>query len=222
MFSFEGAEHRIPTNLGNSAIHGTVFAHKWQVIAQSSSRVVLETEFGPSWPWVGRVTESIAIRRRGFETRIEIEAGPGERFPAGAGFHPWFRRRGCDPSVQVRADQILETDGGLIPSGRRSTPSGDEDLRDGPKLGERRIDTVYGGVVAPQVIAWDDLILKVSADNAAYACVYTPPEGFCVEPMTCAADAFNLESAGFDAGIAVVTTDSPLAITAQWDFEPAP
>ena len=52
--------------------------------------------------------------------------------------------------------------------------------------------------------------------SAGYAQVYTPPQAICLEPQTCAPDAFNLSGRGIDAGMRVVAPGAPLITATTW------
>lgn len=210
-FSFEGQPISLPNNLGGSAIHGTAFAKPWRVIDRTDTRVDLEFLLDEPWPWSGALRQSVELLGNTLDLTLEVHAERGQRFPAGAGWHPWFSRRGVDPRVRVNASEYLETDEALIPTGNLLRAVGESDLTGGAPLGARRLDQVYADPVWPVTIDWDDLRLELSAStNATCVCIYTPPEGFCVEPMTCAADAFNAKSGAEGFGPSVVDADSPL------------
>lgn len=210
-FSFEGHSFSLPMNFGGSAIHGTAFAKSWKVIGRSDTKAELEFTLDEPWPWRGALRQSIDVRDNSLSLTLEVHAERDQRFPAGAGWHPWFSRRGMDPRVRVNAPEYFETDEDLIPTGTLLHAVGDSDLTGRTPLGDRRLDQVYADPVWPVTIDWDDLRLEISAStNATYVCIYTPPEGFCIEPMTCAADAFNTKGSADCFGTTVVDADSPL------------
>lgn len=216
-FSFKDTTYEVPVNFGDAAIHGTVCSQQWKVVDAGSSHCVLATPLGSDWPWPGEADQRIEVGSGLLTTRLTVRTRAGAGFPAGAGWHPWFSRRKQDPSVTVRASGYFETGEALIPTGPPVEPSGDNDLREGKALGKRRIDAGYAGVTGPLEIRWDDITLNIDLSaNLSYAFVFTPLGGFCVEPQSCAADAFNLEAAGISAGVSVVTADTPLVVEAKW------
>lgn len=220
-FSFEGQSYSLPTNLGISAIHGTSFAKPWKATNCSDTKVDLEFILEEPWPWSGALHQSIEVHDNSVRLTLEVHAGRGQRFPAGAGWHPWFSRRGMDPAVRLNAPEYLETDENLIPTGARLPAFGDFDLGIGTPLGNRRLDHVYAEPVWPVIIDWEDLHLEISAStNAKYVCIYTPPEGFCIEPMTCAANAFNAKNAVGELSTAVVDEDCPLIVRSRLQLWP--
>jgi galactose mutarotase-like enzyme len=107
----------------------------------------------------------------------------------------------------------------LVPTGDVVEPVGDADLRSGPLLDQRRLDDFYGGVDGPLEVRWGDLHLTMtSSDNVRHAVVFTEQDrGFCVEPQTCAPDAFNLAARAVEGtGLAVVDPGYPLVATTSW------
>lgn len=220
-FSFEGNSFTLPANFGSSAIHGTAFAEPWTVVSSSEREADLEYPLGEAWPWRGKVRQSVEVSENVLALTLEIHAEPGQRFPAGAGWHPWFSRRGGNPRVEVKSSEYFETDEELIPTGRLVRVHDSSDLTESPTLDDRRLDQVYANPIWPIAVEWHDLRIEISAStNASCVCLYTPPEGFCIEPMTCAANAFN---AGGDArafGAAVVDSNSPLIVRSWMRFWP--
>ena len=56
-----------------------------------------------------------------------------------------------------------------------------------------------------------------SSPNVTHAVIYTPKQAVCIEPQTCAPDAFNLAAQGIaGAGMAVVDARHPLSATTTW------
>jgi galactose mutarotase-like enzyme len=67
-------------------------------------------------------------------------------------------------------------------------------------------------------LRWDDLEVWMEwSGTGTHAVVYTPPEAVCLEPQTCAIDAFNLQARGIDdIGVAVVEPGHPLVASTTW------
>ncbi len=155
----------------------------------------------------------------GIAQRIELYATRGA-FPAGVGWHPWFRRDvrpGHDVRVLVDADQHYETVD-MIPTGWLKPAVGEHDLRRGEPLARRRLDACYRHPRGSLRIRWGGIELRMEqSPNVAHAVVYTPAHAVCVEPQTCAIDAFNLAAQGIDGtGVALVEPGSPLVAGTTW------
>jgi hypothetical protein len=56
-----------------------------------------------------------------------------------------------------------------------------------------------------------------SSSEVTHAVVYTPEHAVCVEPQTCANDAFNLDARGVEGtGVTIVEPGRPLVATTIW------
>jgi aldose 1-epimerase len=217
-FQWEGKSYELPPNHGRHSIHGRGVYLPWQVVDadRRSCRMVLEPVDG--WPFAARMEQRIVVDPQGLGQTVEVASIAGA-FPAGAGWHPWFRRadRGST-RILVDADEYYETDGDLIPIGRRAGVSGELDLRGGPAVGERRLDCCYWKVRHPArvTVRGIELSLEWSA-NVTHVVVYTPENAVCIEPQTCAPDAFNLSARGLaNTGVGIVEPGSPLVAWTSW------
>jgi aldose 1-epimerase len=225
-FTWDGVEHALPANDGRHSIHGRAVYLPWSVEHQSMASCALSIAFGPAegWPFACVAEQHIEATDHGVNLRLAVKSA-GETFPAGVGWHPWFRRDvrpGAEAAVRVPAPVHYERRQDLIPTGVVGEPAGDADLRAGPVLGERRLDDFYGGVVEAMEITWGDLRLRMTSGwNVQHAVVFTEQErGFCVEPQTCAPDAFNLYARGVEGtGLAVVEPGIPLVAQASWRWQ---
>jgi aldose 1-epimerase len=182
---------RLRRTHGRHAIHGLTWNRRWTVESATATEATLAIELPRTeWRMGGRVRQRAKVTPTGLRLEAEIEAG-GEPMPAALGWHPWFLRRG-DPRLRVDAAAFQLTKG-MIPTGGSAGVEGRTDLRAGPHLGRRRLDLAYVEARSPAVITWPDLELTVAFDPArAPLVVYTPPESFCVEPLTAAPNALAL------------------------------
>lgn len=178
---------QLPRTHGRHAIHGLVHGAAWRLddVRGSAAEQVIEAsvELAPlGWPFRGRVRQRISLAPGRLVLRAAVEAD--EPMPAALGWHPWFLRGGSDPSVRLAADRVLETRA-MIPTGSTVDVRGAADLRRGPRLGRRRLDTAYVAARAPVTITWPDLALDLEfAPPVSTVVVHTPPRAFCVEPQT--------------------------------------
>jgi len=218
-FTWRGRMYALPADAPPHSLHGVGHTRPWRIELATRTRCRLSLAFDDSWPFGGRAVQEFALLADGIAQRIEVHTA-GRAFPAGAGWHPWFRRDvrpGADVRVLVDADRVYETHE-MIPTGWLKPALGDSDLRGYPALGARRLDHCYRDTRGDLRIRWGDLELRMaSSPNVAHAVVYTPPEGVCVEPQTCAIDAFNLDAQGIAGGGSVVVTPGrPLVATTRW------
>lgn len=217
-FTWEGRLYNVPVNAGPHSIHGRGVYREWVLEEIATDRCRLSIVF-EGWPFPARATQEVRVRDDRIEQRVELRSEGGSRFPAGIGWHPWFRRDiggSRDARVLVDADRVYETQD-MIPTGWLQAAQGDLDLRAYPALGDRRLDACYRHPRA-LAIRWGSLELRMeSFPNVRHAVVYTPVHAVCVEPQTCASDAFNLARQGIDGvGVAIVSPSRPLTAETVW------
>jgi aldose 1-epimerase len=210
----------------NAAIHGLGVGAPWKVDWRTPAAIGMSLSLDAAgWPWPAHAAQRIDVGEDEVHLSMEVRAPTGVRFPAGCGWHPWFRRslRGADAvRVEINAGERLELVS-MRPSGRVLAVEGDYDLRGYPGLGDRRLDDCYAGVRGPLRLRWGTLDLTMHlSSNLTYAVVYTPEHAVCVEPQTCAIDAFNLDADGTPAGTAIVDSGHPLSATVSWRWTLSP
>jgi aldose 1-epimerase len=218
---FEGKRYELPLNDPAGAIHGLGSAAVWHVDWRTTAAIGMSLDLREAgWPWPARASQRIEVSDQEVRLSMDVRAPVGVRFPAGCGWHPWFRRRlrdaGDDVRVRVDADERYELIS-MIPTGRVVPVDGAHDLRACPKIGARRLDDCYRGVRSPVRIRWGAIEATiVLSPNLSHAVVYTPDHAVCVEPQTCAIDAFNLDALGTRAGTVVVDAGNPLTAGVSW------
>ncbi len=219
-FVWRGRLYSVPLSPGHPhALHGRACFLPWDVERATAAACRISVNFDRGWPFGGRAAQEFRVLDDGIALRMEIHSD-GEAFPAGCGWHPWFRRDvrpGHDVRVLVDASQWYETDD-MIPTGWLKPALGAYDLRGYPELGDRRLDTCYFAPKGALRVRWGDIELAMERSrNLTQAVVYTPAEAVCVEPQTCAIDAFNLDEQGIsDTGTAIVEPGRPLIATTTW------
>jgi len=218
-FSLRGETVALAPNFENHAIHGVCFDRPWMLESAAPSACLLRVDFDGRWPFGGYAVQRIEALDDGVAQTVEIHARDLP-FPGGVGWHPWFRRDlgGAEHvHAQVDASVRYELRAG-IPTGKVVEVDGDYDLRRYPRLGIRRLDDCYACPAGPMRLRWDDLELWMeSSSNVSHAVAYTPEHAVCIEPQTCAIDAFNLEAAGHDdAGVLIIEPEHPLVASTTW------
>jgi aldose 1-epimerase len=220
-FIWDGRTYALAANDGPHAIHGLGVWTAWQIEHATTTACRLALDLTGRWPFPARAIHELRLAPDALTLRLELHATGGVAVPAGLGWHPWFRRdpvAGEAPCLRLDAAETYETTPDLIPTGRLLPVDGDADLRAGPALGDRRLDSCYRDVRLPITVRWGVIDLTIGGSpNLAHAVVYTPQRGFCVEPQTCAPDAFNLAARGVKgAGLAVARPGEPLVAESTW------
>jgi aldose 1-epimerase len=217
-FTWRGREYDVPTDGKPHAIHGRVMQRPWEVVQATRTSCDLRCELDEGWPWPGWVTQWFEMGDGWLRMELGVHAEL-EAFPAGCGWHPWFRRDVGEGDVRVRVPgmkRYVMTEN--VPTGEIVRVEGESDLREGPALRERRLDDCYRAIEGPIEIHWGGLTLTMEIDcEAPHVQVFTPEYAFCVEPETCAPDAFNLDVRGVEGtGMAVAEPGKPVRIGCMW------
>jgi len=213
-YSFDRVTYQLPlTEPGpGNAIHGLGRWARWTAIRHEPAAVTLALDIPPQpgWPFEVRVEVSYELHpEHGLAVTTVARNTGSRRAPFGAGFHPYLSLRGrslAEVTLQVPATQRLVTDDARIPVGVQSVMGTAYDLRRRRRLRDLRLDdaftqlhTDHGRGVAQMrtpaggATVWFD-------ESFRYVQVYTPDllarglPAVAVEPMTCAADAFNSRS----------------------------
>ncbi len=232
-FTFEGKQVTLPVNdtKSVSAIHGLTLWKPWQAVRQGAGddegawvtcglRTADVPELESAYPFPYDIEYTYRLRDGRLESEITVLNTGSGSLPMGFGLHPWFpmplSQRGDRRTCRISAptERIWELDG-LIPTGRIAKPSADRDLSAGVPLGDLEFDDVYTGLNAdgsewsrstcldPQT----GVEVEVLADSAfRELVVYAPHDrpAVCLEPYTCAPNAFNLAAEGIDSGMIVL------------------
>lgn len=194
-FDWRGNAIQLPRTHGHHAIHGLGWNRPWRIIGANGIVATLELDLRDAgWPMGGLVRETITLAPDHIELRAEVVAD--DEMPLTLGWHPWFLRRG-GATVRLQAEAVLDVNR-MIPTGDARPVRGRYDLRNGPELGARRLDDVFTGVRSPIIVGWPDLDLRIEIGrDQPNVVIHTPPQVFCVEPMTAPPNAFNRRGAPY-------------------------
>lgn len=194
-FTHTAVEYRLPINLGQHAIHGTVFDRSWTITERSPTRLLTTTTLGRRWPFHGSVTHEITVdaeRRRVICTLTVTTTSPS--MPAQVGWHPWFVR---PATLEIDFAEMFVRDNEYIPSGLRTPPT--PGPWDDCFIHPRR---------TPTVVFPDGVRLEVASDCDHWVVYDMPSHALCVEPQSGPPDGFTLAPH-------VVTPDVPLQRTME-------
>ncbi len=222
VFRWQNREFQVPQDTNGEALHGLVFEQPWDVVARVGRVVEMACDIGPAWPWQARAWQRIELGPNFLAMKMEVRAGR-DPFPAGCGWHPWFLRdaggsRDVRITVPAASRYVLDAH---FPTGELVPPSGDLVL-DGRPLGRRVFDDCYTGFErGAAAVRWERLNLGLAFDCTwPHLHAFARPEAFCLEPQTCAPDAFNLAARGaLTDGTAIVAPGRPLAISMRWRWD---
>jgi aldose 1-epimerase len=228
-FSFRGREYQLPLTPGAPhASHGYVRERPWTV-GQSGvdaagafcrASITLGNRPDDPWPFPCRLTFEYRLRGTTLGMIASVENVGSTPMPMGLGIHPWFGLPfGSDTArgaIEVRAPaaRFWELDETFCTTGPTRPVADGFDARDWQPLADRLVDDVYTDL--PLQDGWftaeirdpgNGRAVAVRSDGAFREHVVFAPlhlDIVCLEPYTCATDAFNLTARGLDAGTIVL------------------
>ncbi len=226
-------EHMLPVNSGVHAIHGLLREREWRVAERTPTRMKLRVDLEKPWPYRGAVESMTELQGATLVQTLTVEAAPGEReFPAGFGWHPWFRRSLVAGQVSLKADVdvMWELDSAITPTGKVLTPPVVSQLQRGVELAAGSIDGCFrmrpaqraNPPVYRAALTWPEVRLNIESSAAvSHLMVYTPKDGaaLCVEPQTATVNAFQLAARGVQGtGAATAAPGKPLTGWTRWGW----
>ncbi|MFP6595053.1 MAG: hypothetical protein VB860_08795 [Dehalococcoidia bacterium] len=217
--------HTLPINSGRHAMHGTVHERAWNNLGYTSTVAKFGIELLPPWPYPGLLEYEVKLEGPSLVQSFLATDRGGSNYPFGIGWHPWFRRDlGSGPVIaHIPGQEIVwELDEEMVSTGRQFAPEGSTDLRlpITPEIGS--LDHCFRvSVGSTSFLGWPDgpTLAITSSDNVSHLQVYTPEDAICVEPQTCAVDAFRLAAEGHEGtGTLVVTGAEPASGWTRWSW----
>ena len=213
--SFEGKSYALPMNKPPHALHGMACFGAWEIVEVSASEAAFRLKLDKPWPWKGEVIQRFSLKDSVLTVSLMVKSG-GERFPAAAGWHPWFAKWTGDaeyvsqapvgePDEQLQvsfsADWQEEPGDNELPTGKRIAP------RPGPW------DDCFGfenGMSAE--LLWPGKVRLTMSSKAPSMVVFDKqPDAACVEPLSGPPNCVNTAPT-------VVTKDAPLFIESRWEI----
>jgi aldose 1-epimerase len=228
-FTFEGRDFQLPLTPGAPhASHGFVRQRPWTVQSAGADErgafcrasIDLGESADDAWPFPCRLTLEYRLFGSALGIQAEAENLGTAPMPMGFGIHPWFDvpfgptgTRG-EMELRVPASTFWELDDSFCTTGN-VRPVGDGfDARGWRPLEDRFVDDVFTGLTLQN--GWFVAELRdpssgqqitVRSDGAFREHVVFAPhyaDVVCLEPYTCATDAFNLAARSLDSGMVVL------------------
>lgn len=226
-FTFQGRTYQLDVLPDGNARHGFVMNRAFRVESYGADdgrawlTVSLDgniDEIQRQFPFPFHLAMTFRLDVQGLTAHV-VGTNTGSRpMPMGFGWHPYFRTplspngNVADCRLQVRCSHYWELAPDLVPTGRTLPVSGKLDLRDAPPIADHAYDNI---LTAPERDGqgWSHASLIDDAVGLSVTVsvgpsfrewvIYTPPDRsvVCLEPYTCTGNAFNLQTAGVDAGV---------------------
>ena len=217
-YVFAGVEHQLPTNetARGHALHGFAFDRRWAVVDDSPAEAVLRLDLvpQPGYPFAIQLQAAYTLTDAGLHIALTARNTGAEPAPYGCTIHPYLT---CgtplvdDAVLVLPADTRVEVDDRMSPTGTRPVETVDCDFRAGAAIGSRTIDHAFtdltagvDGVVTAQLrrpegsespggvqMTWGQWARWVQVHTADRPEPDGDRVGLALEPMSCAADAFN-------------------------------
>jgi len=206
----------LPSNFPDgSAIHGQVYARRWDRLAQGDFRV---RGGGDDWPWPYEAGLTFAVRDATLTIAMTVTNLADSAMPAGIGIHPWFRR---PARIAIHADAVYRQN--LATSRDPEPVTGAYDLRrPGPMADD--LDATWVELTDPAVeMAWLDVGLGMTmrATGPNPHIVAASPhdmDAIAVEPETHAPQGLRRLLGGEPGGLAWLDPGGTLRLDATLAF----
>lgn len=211
--AFQGRTYALPVNKPPHAMHGMACFAPWQIVRTSGRMAEFLLPLEEPWPWRGHVVQRFEMTEEALTISISV-CSDNAKFPAAAGWHPWFRKwlgrpgetadvAGGDEAEQLRiafsADWQEEPGDDELPTGRRIP------VRPGPW------DDCFGFAGPMQArLDWPGRFgLEVSSAASSMVVFDKKPDAACVEPLSGPPNGIN--TCPF-----LVAPDTPLVVKTRW------
>ena len=221
----EGRTYELPTNGPQNAAHGLTRDQSWALVNAEDTRIQLITKLQDPWPFPGSVIFNAHLSGPALIMELKVTNDGGDTFPAGFGWHPWFRRYIGDSTIRIKVPgQLSAWDIDTKRHGTGSETRVPVDLNltrlVEPEIG--KFDHCFRNEPRkPVKLQWPDIatLLMESSDEMTHLVVYTPPESVCVEPISCTVDAFRLEAEGIkDTGTRHIQPGGGMSGWTKWSW----
>lgn len=176
-FAFNDRQYRLPINLGDHAIHGTVFTDAWTLTDQGHDFVDLTCPL--TWAFGGVAQQHIQLTRDRLICFLTVLA-TDQAMPATIGWHPWFAK---PVSTDIAFEAMYRRGADGIPTGELIDPS------------PPPWDDCFVRPIGPLWLHYPALTLTVDSDCDHWMVYDMPDHATCLEPQSGPPDAFNLGSA---------------------------
>ncbi|GAA4903181.1 aldose 1-epimerase family protein [Tessaracoccus lubricantis] len=198
-YTFDGVEYQLPISEvpRNNAIHGLASDHAWRLVSHDPDEVVLSTVIHPQAGWraVLEVEVSHALDDGGLTVTVTARNAGQTAAPYGYGVHPYLAVDAASAVLTAPFPKELSVDDRLLPVSVVDVTA-EHDFREARAIGDTGFDSAFRVEEGPWELTVTDggRTVAVWADATLPWCqIFIPPtrDAIAVEPMTCAADAFN-------------------------------
>jgi aldose 1-epimerase len=206
-YDFGGSAHELPRNDkdGPNAIHGFLRSRTWDAERHGEGTAHFRTRIRPEdhagYPFDVELVVGYELLPSGLACAFVARNAGRTAAPFGAGFHPYVAVAADQAQLAVPAAQLVEFDGGLLPTGKVLDVPAELDFRTRRAVGGLRLNHCLTGlkpdadgfarVHVDDVVVWMDRSFPFLVLYTGDALGADARKAIAVEPMTCATDALN-------------------------------
>lgn len=203
-FTVDAVTYQMPLNAPPHAIHGTARDGVWDIVDASDTHATLSRELTTPWPFAGQVRQEFRLSENALAITMEVSSA-SDRFPAQAGWHPWFLREPhADAAARVDFTPAWQEVRGAdyLPTGERIAPT------PGPW------DDCFAMPDGVDVtLEWPELLrLRVRSPQQWVVVYDLQEEAVCVEPQSGPPNGLNTLPS-------FVAPGEPLRVETEWSWE---
>lgn len=203
-FTYWGILRKVAKNqVGFSdPIHGDGWKSVWQIIRQDDNAITIgmthRKEDG-GFPFNYQAEVNYTLSESGLQITISV-TNPGPLpMPCGLGIHPFFPKE-KDVVLDFKTQVVWSNESDPIFDQPYTTPDAWQ-FDGGKPLKNAVFDTCFGGFEEQAKVVYPDkgITIQMQTDALFHHVVLYAPKGknfFCLEPTTCATNAFNLAAGG--------------------------
>ena len=199
------------------AIHGRGWQNEWTAIEETNALTLSHAHDGlTDWPWAYSASQVFSAQENTLELKMTLRNESDRPMPGGLGCHPYFPKQGA--RLQADIISVWSSDDQGIIGHTISDLSPETDLRSARAVDEFSLDHCFVAGEAGVLLSWAQKrrTLRIdSSENLGHLTVYTPPEEnhFCVEPVSHAPDAVNMEHPKHVTGLTILQPGETMTAT---------
>lgn len=203
-FTYWGILRKVPKNQTgiSDPIHGDGWKSQWTVKSQSENSITLimnHDKASGGYPFSYSAEVVYTLNENELEVSISVSNPAALPMPCGLGVHPFFVKE-KEVQLNFKTQVVWSNESDPIFDQPYTTPTTWQ-FEGGKPLKNAVFDTCFGGFEEKATIIYPEngVTIDITTDDLFHHVVLYAPKGksfFCLEPTTCASNAFNLAANG--------------------------
>ena len=178
-------------------LHGHGWLAKWELVKQGADCCHLTLRHAADyWQWSYRAELIYRLDANGLAMELSVHNLADDAMPLGLGQHPYFPG---GAKIRTKLSHVLVPEADLVADRAEKIPK-EWGFGAEHQVGSVSLDHGFAGWTGSADLLWPDRALKVTASaEGRFLQIYAPPgeNFFCLEPMSCLANAVNWPDAEF-------------------------